>query len=410
MKKRVVALLLSTMMAMTLIGCGSNEGNTADSTEELVESTETTAGEPSASSVFDLNPADYVTLCDYKNIAVTISDEYEMSDEALETYIVSWMDYAGPFYKEVEGKTVIEEGDVVNLDYVGKLDGVAFDGGTAEDQLIDVYKNASVDGTTFIDGFTDGIKGASVGDVVDCDVTFPENYGNADLAGKDVVFTFTINSIQEPMVFEDFDDAYVAENFNVENVAALEEQLKQGLGDQLEYYRWYEISNQVQSYLTDNCTVEVPEDYLAARVADYRRQFIDYYCGGDEEQLDEVASTYFGNTAEELEEGWKQEQQSGIQMELILGAIAAELGLQMDEEEYESYVEDMVSSGGYESKDALYELYGYGDIVYGERYLKDIYICNLALKQLTEDADVTVDTALAANEEVSIEAQETEAE
>lgn len=400
MKKKVVALLLSTVLVMTLGGCGSNAENAADSTEEPIESTET-AGEPSASGAFDLNAADYVTLCDYESIAVTISDEFEMSDEALDTYIASWMEYAGPFYKEVEGRTVIEEGDIVKLDYVGKLDGVAFDGGTAKDQLIDVYKNASADGTTYIDGFTDGIKGAAVGDVVDCDVTFPENYGNEDLAGKDVVFTFTIHSIQEPMSFADFDDAYVSENFDVENVTELTNQLKEALTNQLEYYRWYEISNQVQSYLQDNCTVEVPEDYLAARVTDYRRQFIDYYCGGDEEQLDEVAGTYFGNTAEELEESWKDDQRSGIELELILGAIAAELEISVDEEEYGDYVEDMVSSGGYESAAALYELYGYGDAEYGERYLRDIYLCNLALEQLTKKADVTVDASLAAEQEAA---------
>lgn len=410
MKKKMVALLLGTMLVIAITGCGSNAGNTADSTEELVESTEKAAGEPSACSRFDLNPADYVTLCDYESIAVAISDAYEMSDEALETYIASWMDYAGPFYKEVEGKTVIEEGDIVSLDYVGKLDGVAFDGGTAEDQLIDVYKNASVDGTTYIDGFTDGIKGASVGDVVDCDVTFPESYGNEDLAGKDVVFTFTIHSIQEPMSFEDFDDAYVAENFSVENVTEFKKQLEEGLANQLEYYRWYEISNQVQSYLKDNCTVEVPEDYLAARVADYRRQFIDYYCNGEEEELETVASTYFGNTAEELEEGWKVEQKSEIELELILGAIAAELGLQLDEEEYTAYMENMVSAGGYESMDAMYEYYGYGDVSYGERYLRDIYMCNLSLEQLSENADVTVDASLATESSVNEEAKTTEAE
>lgn len=394
MKKKLVSLLLSAVIVLSITGCGSDEGEGVAEATETVEATEETAGEPSASGAFDLTAGEYVTLCDYENIAVTISDDYEMSDEALETYITSWMDYSGPFFKEVTDRTVIEEGDIVNLDYVGKLDGVAFDGGSAENQYIDVYNNASADGTTYIDGFTDGIKGASVGDVVDCDVTFPENYGNAELAGQAVVFTFTINSIQEPMTFEDFDDAYVSENFGVETVEELRTQLQEGLLDQMDYYKWYEVSTQVQSYLLDNCTVEIPEDYLAARVADYRNQFVEYYCGGDESQLEEVVSTYFGNTVEDMEESWKEEQESSIKLEFILSAIADELGLEFDEEEYDSYVESMVSGSGYESAEAMYELYGYGDAAYGEKYFKDIYVCNLALEQLVNNAQVTVDPTL----------------
>lgn len=400
MKKRLVALLLSTMMVVSVVGCGSDEG---EKVTEATETTETTASESCASAAFDLKASDYVTLCDYENIDITISGDYEMSDEALETYITSWMDYSGPFFKEVTGRTVIEEGDIVNLDYVGKLDGVAFDGGTAEDQYIDVYNNSSADGaTSYIDGFTDGIKGASVGDVVDCDVTFPENYGNADLAGKAVVFTFTINSIQEPMTWDDFDDAYVSERFGVETVEELRTQLQQGLSDQLDYYKWYEISNQTQAYLQDNCTVEIPEDYLEARVADYRKQFIDYYCSGDESQLETIVSTYFGNTVEEMEESWKEEQESSIQLELILSAIADEMGLELDEEDYASYAESMTSSGGYESEEAMYAFYGYGDAAYGERYFKDIYVCNLALEQIVNNAQVTVDPTLTESEEADV--------
>lgn len=398
MKKKLVALLLSAVMVLSVAGCGADKGDAVDGTE-TVETTETGTSEPSASGAFELNAGDCVTLCDYENIDVTISGDYEMSDEALETYITSWMEYSGPFFKEVTDRTVIEEGDIVNLDYVGKLDGVAFDGGSAENQYIDVYNNTSADGGAYIDGFTDGIKGASVGDVVDCDVTFPENYGNADLAGKAVVFTFTINSIQEPMTWDDFDDAYVSENFGVETVEELRTQLQSGLSDQMDYYKWYEVSTQVQSYLTDNCTVEIPEDYLAARVADYKKQFIEYYCGGDESQLEEIVSTYFGNTVEEMEESWKEEQESSIKLELILGAIADEMGLEFDEEEYDSYVESMVSGSGYESAEAMYELYGYGDAAYGEKYFKDIYVCNLALEQLVDNAQVTVDPTLTESEE-----------
>lgn len=405
MKKKLAALLLGTMMVVSVVGCGADEEKEVVESTESEEATEEVSAEPAASGAFDLKAGDYVTLSDYENIAVTISKDYEMNDEELEKYITNWMDSEGPYYKEVTDRTVIKEGDIVNLDYVGKLDGVAFDGGTAENQLIDVYNNRSADGTTYIEGFTDGIKGASVGDVVDCDVTFPENYGNADLAGKEVVFTFTINSIQKPMTFDEFDDAYVAENIeDAETVDELREQLEKECEQQLAYYKWYDISTQIQTYLKDSCTVEIPEDYLSARVADYKKQFVEYYCGGDESQLETVISTYFGSTSEEMEESWKTEQESSIRIELILQAIAEEMGLTLDEEKFASYAASMVSGNGYGTEETMYALYGYGDAAYGEQYFRELYVCNMALEELTKNAEVTVD----ATPEESEAAEETE--
>ena len=141
-----------------------------------------------------------------------------MDDQKVKDYFKQMFDNYGPFYTADPDKTTVEEGDIVNVDYVGKLDGTAFNGGTAQNQNIDVYQNASATGTGYIDGFTDGLKGASVGDVIDCDVTFPDDYGNTDLAGKAVVFTFTVNSIQKEMTIDDVDDAFAKEQFQVDTV------------------------------------------------------------------------------------------------------------------------------------------------------------------------------------------------
>ncbi|MBR7098816.1 MAG: FKBP-type peptidyl-prolyl cis-trans isomerase [Clostridia bacterium] len=83
-------------------------------------------------------------------------------------------------------------GDLVNIDYTGKLNGVAFEGGTAQNQVVEVNQ-----GTGFIDGFCEGIAGHSVGETFDVTVTFPENYGSTDLAGKEVVFTMKLNCIYD---------------------------------------------------------------------------------------------------------------------------------------------------------------------------------------------------------------------
>ena len=155
MKKKIVVLLLSAMMAVSVVGCGSNK-NTEDhvSATESVESTENAGTSAYESPSFDIKASDYVTLCDYDSIEVTIDGDYQVGEQEVKEYFAQMFSNYGPFYKADETKTTIEEGDIVNVDYVGKLDGEAFEGGTAENQNIDVYNNSSANGITgYIDGF-----------------------------------------------------------------------------------------------------------------------------------------------------------------------------------------------------------------------------------------------------------------
>lgn len=399
MKKKTVALMLCAMMAFSAVGCGSDkEGGVAEATEAaentetaLTDGSSTIVSEPCASSAFDLKGSDYVKLCDYNAIDVTITGDYDVDDQAVQEYFQSMFDAYGPFYMEDTTKSTVEEGDIVKVDYVGKLDGVAFDGGTAQDQLIDVYANASPNGTTYIDGFTDGLKGASVGDVIDCDVTFPENYGNTDLAGQAVVFTFTVKSIQRERSIEDVDDAFAKEQFQVDTVDEMYEQIRSYMESSAEYNKQRDTYLAVQDYLVDNCEVEVPEDYLAARVSDYKKQFIEQNCSGDESQLEDFLTNYYGKTVEEMEDYWNEGMEKSIRLELIMDAIAEELGIEVDEEELTSYVDQTVTQNGYESAEAMYNLYGYGDTEYGERYFTKMYIYQMALEKILETVTVNVD-------------------
>ena len=191
---------------------------------------------------------------------MTITGDYDVDDQKVKDYFKQMFDNYGPFYTADPDKTTVEEGDIVNVDYVGKLDGTAFSGGTAQNQNIDVYQNASATGTGYIDGFTDGLKGASVGDVIDCDVTFPDDYGNTDLAGKAVVFTFTVNSIQKEMTIDDVDDAFAKEQFQVDTVDEMYDQIRSYMESSAEYSKQKDTTTAVQNYLIDNCEAEVPEE------------------------------------------------------------------------------------------------------------------------------------------------------
>lgn len=384
--KRKAALLLSAVMAVAAIGCGSGD------TKEQVPGTEAEEGGAAAeyeSPSFDLIASDYVTLCDYPNMEVSIEGDYTVNEDEVKEYFSQMFSYYGPYYVKDETKTTVGEGDIVNVDYVGKLDGVAFDGGTAENQNIDVYNNSSAGGGSgYIDGFTDGLKGASVGDVIDWDVTFPENYGSEDLAGKAVVFTFTVNSIQKEITEEEVDDAFVKEQYDVESLDAMYDQLRSYLELSAENTKLSDTYTAIQSYLLENCTVDIPEDYLAARVNDYQTQFVQENLSGDESQLEDYLSTNYGKTLEESRGEWESGMKENISLELIMETIAEKENITLDEEGYSGYIQNLVSGNGYESEEELYKNYGYDDAAYGEAYLRQIYVDNLALEKLKDTVKI----------------------
>lgn len=126
----------------------------------------------------------FVELANYKGIKVdTASDEFKkMYDDVIAGDVKDYDLYV----KKTSGK--VADGDTVNIDYEGKKDGVAFDGGTAQGYDLTIGSNS------FIDGFEEGLIGVEIGSTVDLNLTFPENYQSTDLAGKAVVFTVKVNS------------------------------------------------------------------------------------------------------------------------------------------------------------------------------------------------------------------------
>jgi len=391
MKKRVVALLLCMTMVVTMAACGGSDGDSVTNTENT--ETESTEAEMPFTDLakYEFHYADYVTLCDYSAIPVELSEDYVITEEDVTDYVKQIFDYYGPFYVADESKTVVAEGDIVNVDYVGKLDGVAFEGGTAPNQNIDVSGNCMAGGyTTFIDGFTTGLLGAEVGTEIDCDVTFPEDYGNADLAGKAVVFTFTVNSIQREITLEEMDDAFVQNNFGEESVDAFVASVKETLEADSAYYKMQDANTDMQQYLLDNCTVEIPADYFADLMTAYKNAYVWQNCNGDESKLEEFLSSNYNVTLEQAEEEWREYLTLSVKLEFILAVIAEEIGMELDTEAYESDLAETMSYYGLTSAEEMYVSSGYGDASYGEKMLKQMHLQSDLLEKLVETAVITV--------------------
>ena len=192
-KFKVFAAVCLLAAAMLLAACArksgeSVEGGSSAASEEAVlasDSLSTVSDDP----LMNLPLADegykyedVMTLADYKGLDITETIT-EFTDQEVDDYIKSSMDY------EVVDGTTVKDQDSVNIDYEGKIDGTAFDGGT------DTGYDLVIGSDTFIDGFEDQLIGMKASETKDINVTFPEDYGSADLAGKDAVFTVTVNTI-----------------------------------------------------------------------------------------------------------------------------------------------------------------------------------------------------------------------
>lgn len=194
MKKRIIILFTAVLAFTMLAGCGKEDDGVA--------------------TLGDYKVSKLVTLGDYKGLEVTVADP--VVDEGQKEQYVD-MVYQNAMTADLgsqHGVTdrAVADGDNVYISYVGKENGEAFDGGTSEGTFLQIGSNS------YIEGFEEGLIGVMPGETVDLNLTFPENYTNADMAGKEVVFTVTVQYIQPEM-----SDEIIAAmgNANFANVAEL---------------------------------------------------------------------------------------------------------------------------------------------------------------------------------------------
>ncbi|MBQ7482213.1 MAG: FKBP-type peptidyl-prolyl cis-trans isomerase [Lachnospiraceae bacterium] len=198
--------------------------------------------------VSGVNASTCVTLPEYKGVSIPRS-EVEFSDEEVQKDIDSQLEQHQELSKDTDKK--IEDGDKINLDYVGTIDGVEFEGGNSGGNGSDL----TIGSHQFVDDFEEQLIGSGVGDNITVNVTFPEDYQSADLAGKDAQFDCTINGIY---IKPEFTDEFVAENLS--DKASTVEEYKQYLKDtnfDTNLKSW------IEDYLDDNTTaVSYPKKYL----------------------------------------------------------------------------------------------------------------------------------------------------
>ena len=324
--KRFLAIVMATVLtASVLAGCG----NSAD--------------EKNLSGI-DLKK--YVTsIGEYEGLELT-GEKLEITDEYLESYV----DYMLENSKEpvaVTGRPV-QEGDVVNIDYVGKKDGVAFEGGTAQGYDLEIGSGA------FIDGFEDGLVGCNIGDTVDLNLTFPDTYHSEELAGQQVVFTVTVNAINE-LIRPELTDEYV-KSLGVEDCQNVEEfyqAVRISLEDSANATYENELQTQITEKLMEICEFsdEVPEElftyYREQIYANFENQAASMGMG-----LTDFVSLYYGMTEEQFEAEIDTGAANSARQAMACALIAQNEGLMVSDEELNASIEENYANFGFESVEA----------------------------------------------------------
>lgn len=370
MKNRLAAGVLCVAMAFGLAACGSQK----------------------RSGQMDIDPEKQVkTLCEYDGIEVELPENYEVTDEKVNETLAALLNNFGIGTVEVTDRTTVEDGDYVNVDYTGYWNGEAFSGGSATGATLQISDNNG-----YIPGFTDDLVGAEVGSTVSSDITFPDEYpNNPDLAGQLTTFEFVINGIYEPVTMDTLTDELVEENFAATYGYSTKQELLDYIRDYLEQAssvtQYNDTVAAAKQYMLDNCEVEIPEEYLDARVREYQESFISDYCDETEELEDYLQDNYQMSVEEAVEE-WTTFEEEQIKIELIFGLIAQREGIELEEEEYANYVSSFVNSENFDFEDetAVYEYFGAGSAEEGEAYLRKLYLANKAIDFVADHALVTV--------------------
>lgn len=302
----------------------------------------------------------YVTLGQYKGIEITAVPD--VTEEEVDTEL------AGRF------RDTVEDGDTVNIDYEGTREGVAFEGGTAQGQSLTIGSNR------FIDGFEEGLVGVKVGETVNLDLKFPDNYADnnpnesaKELAGQPVVFKVTINSI-DGIVGPELTDEVIAANTSYATIAEYTDSVR----EELQLAKDNEKLAGIWTKVKENTVINgYPEDKVAKYADEMKAyyQTMSQYYGMD---VNTLISAY-GMTEETFKTQCETYGQEETAKYMILSEIARLESIQISDEEYKEELEKALKTANM-TQEELLEYYG------GEAVVKENLLYNKVLKFLLEES------------------------
>ncbi len=309
MKKKLIAVIAGVFLIGSLTGCSSQLSN------------------------------EYITIKQYKGLEVPQQEEAELTDEQVTNY-VNYFLQADATRTEVSDRPA-QTGDTVNIDYVGKVDGVEFQGGSAQGTDLELGSGSFIGANGEHQGFEDQIVGHSKGEQFDITVQFPEDYMNTEMAGKVAVFTITLNGIYSVEVPE-LTDEWAKKN-SVE--ATTVKEYKKEIEEKIENQQMYQ---NLLNALVDQIEVkkDLPKDQIKERQDAIRTQYENtaaYY----QIEFAEYLSQYMGLTEEQFEEKVKTTAENTVRNQMAVELLCEKKKLEPTEKEYEIGLKQYAALAGY---------------------------------------------------------------
>ena len=343
MKKKIAILLTGTMMLATVLsGCSASKGLKTDNLE----------------------------ISQYKGVEVDAKETpQEVTDEDVESTINS----ARQAYAETaaDGYTV-KDGDIVMIEYIGKVDGEAFDGGSTTKPT-----SLTIGSNTYIDGFEESIIGHKKGDKFDWNGKFPDDYRSTDLAGKDVTFTITVDDVYSvPELNDEFVQKVTTE---AKTVAEYKKAVKKSLEKQAEQNAEDTLSNNVWQAVLDNTKVK---KYPSKDVNELYDMIIKQYKSAAEasdSSYEDYIKAQMNQSVDDFEKTVKKQVKQSVKQDMVIDAIADKEKIEPTDKEYDAEYKKMAESYGYTDVDTMKS-------VADEEDLKQVALGNIVKAWLVDNA------------------------
>lgn len=251
----------------------------------------------------------------------------------------------------VEGKAA-KKGDTATIDFEGFLDGVAFEGGKAENYDLELGSG------NFIPGFEDQVIGHKAGEEFDIDVTFPEDYGSEDLAGKPVVFKIKLHKIMKKELPK-YDDEFVKDVSEFDTIADYEKSLEEEIKARKEAAADRAFENAVMDELVNNLVAEIPAVMIDNEINNQINEF-DYRLRSQGMALD-MYLQYIGMDMAALRDSYKEGAEKSVKLRLALEKVTELENIEISDEDIETELKTYADSYGMEL-DKIKSLVSAGDV------------------------------------------------
>lgn len=350
MKKKVYLMILTICIAFAGTACGTKEKAAEETkiSEEKTEEKEDTKKSGEGTRLVSVKDIDkYITIGQYKGLSLekvveTITDA-EVEGSISQDLAVT---------KEEVKDGVVEEGDTVVVNYVGTENGKEFNGGSAENQEITIGSGG------YIPGFEDGILGMKKGETKDVPLTFPEDYIEPSMAGKDVVFKITLQSFKRA---PELNDDWVAKNTDFKTVEEYKEDKKKLLQKSAEQMAESILYQNAWNQVYEASEVkEYPEKDVEEAYAEFETQIKSYAKQGGMELEDYLESQQVSKEAFETQ--CQEYAEARVKQNLILQGIMDAEGMTLEDKESLAVQDELIQNYGVKDLAALVDTYGQASV------------------------------------------------